>query len=408
MQDGLRVRVSLAVILNLIQDLVPAEEMLNRVQHDKYHLTPIFRRGSAVNKIVLVVVLICICAMPAHAVSYVIQDLGTLGGADSYAYGVNQLGQVVGVSDAADGTQHAFLWQNGVMTHLGAGYACGINDSGQVALTAMTSDGYYHAFIWQNGAVTDLGIGAAQAINNEGQVVGNTIASDGSEHAFLYSNGAMTDLGTLTGFPNSNAVAINNAGQVIGNAISADGNSGTNVIWQGGAVSEIPGLPNGASVLGISDAGQIVGVGFTPPGPDGTYCEQAFVWQDNVTAFLGSLREASLSWPISSALGIDNKGQVVGSSMTSQPIVNSVAQSDGFVWQNGVMTDLGTLGGQDSIAYAINDNGWIVGGSGTADGSGDACLWVPAPEPGSLVALLAGVFGLVVRRRNNRPTKVRG
>ncbi len=146
-------------------------------------------RGSAVNKILLVAVLICICAARVRAVSYVIQDLGPLGGADSYAYGVNQLGQVVGVSDAADGTQHAFLWQNGVMTHLGAGYACGINDSGQVALSAMTSDGYYHASIWQNGAVTDLGIGAAQAINNEGQVVGNTIASDGSEHAFLYSNG---------------------------------------------------------------------------------------------------------------------------------------------------------------------------------------------------------------------------
>ncbi len=130
------------------------------------------------NKIVLVAVLTCICAVPRHAVSYVIQDLGTLGGANSYAYGVNQLGQVVGVSDAADGTQHAFVWQNGVMTDLGVGQACGINDSGQVVGFSGTVSAGVHAVIWQNGAATDLTplVGDdsyAVGVGNEGQIAGH-------------------------------------------------------------------------------------------------------------------------------------------------------------------------------------------------------------------------------------------
>src|SRR5215213_12042906 len=39
-----------------------------------------------------------------------ITDLGTLGGRDSYAYGINDHGQVVGYSSTASGRDHAVLW----------------------------------------------------------------------------------------------------------------------------------------------------------------------------------------------------------------------------------------------------------------------------------------------------------
>jgi probable HAF family extracellular repeat protein len=39
-----------------------------------------------------------------------ITDLGTLGGSYSYAYGINDLGQVVGYSRTASGRDHAVLW----------------------------------------------------------------------------------------------------------------------------------------------------------------------------------------------------------------------------------------------------------------------------------------------------------
>jgi probable HAF family extracellular repeat protein len=48
-----------------------------------------------------------------------IKDLGTLrGGGYSWGAQINELGQVVGTSEAASGTEHAFLWQNGKMRDL--------------------------------------------------------------------------------------------------------------------------------------------------------------------------------------------------------------------------------------------------------------------------------------------------
>ena len=46
-------------------------------------------------------------------------DLGTLGGPDSRAVAINDLGQVIGWGAAASGETHAFLWEDGVMTDLG-------------------------------------------------------------------------------------------------------------------------------------------------------------------------------------------------------------------------------------------------------------------------------------------------
>src|SRR5215208_4910007 len=68
-----------------------------------------------------------------------ITNLGTLGGKASEAFGVNDLGQVVGTSRTESGESHAFLWKRGKMTDLGTlggGIQCaaayGINDPGQV------------------------------------------------------------------------------------------------------------------------------------------------------------------------------------------------------------------------------------------------------------------------------------
>jgi probable HAF family extracellular repeat protein len=71
-------------------------------------------------------------------------DLGTLGGRDSVAHGINDAGQVVGYSETGAGFRHSFITgPNGVgMTDLntlvslpgGAAYATGINNDGQVAV----------------------------------------------------------------------------------------------------------------------------------------------------------------------------------------------------------------------------------------------------------------------------------
>src|SRR5262245_47309110 len=76
----------------------------------------------------------------ANGTSGTMADLGTLGGTESSAAGINQSGWVVGNSNTSSGGSHAFLWTpttpngtSGTMADLGTLAAAGINDSGQVA-----------------------------------------------------------------------------------------------------------------------------------------------------------------------------------------------------------------------------------------------------------------------------------
>ncbi len=79
-------------------------------------------------------------------------DLGTLGGANSMAFDVNNRGQVVGWSNTADGGTAAFIWRNGVMTSLGdVGWngteAWAVNRRGQVVGNGQHPN--FRAVLWQ-------------------------------------------------------------------------------------------------------------------------------------------------------------------------------------------------------------------------------------------------------------------
>jgi probable HAF family extracellular repeat protein len=115
------------------------------------------------------------------------EDLGTLGGADSGAYAISGSGQVVGISHTATGASHAFRATPGQpMEDLGtlggtSSYATNINAAGQVVGTseAITPSGFQsHAFLYDNGVMVDIGKLAfdgntfANDINDVGQVVG--------------------------------------------------------------------------------------------------------------------------------------------------------------------------------------------------------------------------------------------
>ena len=65
------------------------------------------------------------------------QDLGTLGGSQSYAWYVNKSGQIVGYSQVAHGTYHGFLWPEApAMVDLGPYQAMLINNAGLVVATS--------------------------------------------------------------------------------------------------------------------------------------------------------------------------------------------------------------------------------------------------------------------------------
>ena len=68
----------------------------------------------------------------------------------------------------------------------------------------------------------------------------------------------------------------------------------------------------------------------------------------------------TLGGDYSAAFGINNQGQIVGESTTSSNVTHA------FSFANGVMSDLGTLGGDYSTAAAINNGGVIVGTAATS------------------------------------------
>jgi probable HAF family extracellular repeat protein len=164
-------------------------------------------------------------------------DLGILGspnGVDWWnsAQGVNDSGTVVGTSYDAKGNFRGFVWNNGKMTKLGTlggawseGYA--INNKGQTTGIAYTKgDLQAHAYLGSGGKMTDLGTIAGAnsttwglAINDSGVIVGYS-SFQLTYHAFVYSGGKMKDLNKLipagSGWLLLQAFGINNAGQIVG------------------------------------------------------------------------------------------------------------------------------------------------------------------------------------------------
>src|SRR5256886_13089716 len=102
---------------------------------------------------------------------------------------------------------------------------------------------------------------------------------------------------------------------------------------------------------GINNEGQVVGssgISLT----NGT--SHAFLWQNGTMTDIGN-------W---AANGINDEGQIVGSN------------GHAVLWDNGTMTDLGTLGGYNySSGSDINNVGQVVGVSTGSAGWGHAALW---------------------------------
>ncbi len=300
--------------------------------------------------------------------SYTITDLGTLGGPFSGPGNVANNGVVTGVSALPDGTQRAFLWKNGVITDIGKLALGGTNNS------AIGSN--------ENGQVTGAAETSTQDPNAENFC---GFSTNSACQAYLWQNGVMTALATLGGL-NSAASGINANGVMVGDAENTTKDSTCPapqafqfkpVIWQNGKVQELP------TVLGdqegiafaINDNGQAVGSSgicstLNPASLTNYLAVHPVLWQNGTATYLGSLGgtapNGELPGPGSTALAINNHGQVVGqSNLAGDKAFHA------FLWTKATgMQDLGTLPGDTfSGALAINDAGEIVGVSLDATGN---------------------------------------
>jgi probable HAF family extracellular repeat protein len=197
----------------------------------------------------------------------------------------------------------------------------------------------------------------------------------------------VTLLGTLGGTVSS-ASSVNDKGWVAGFANLPGDQEEHAVLWLNGAITDLGTLSGGPnSAVGFpakNNHGLLVGFSQTSSTDplreewnytctvSGHLCEGknlstlGFLWQNGVMTSL-----PTLGGNISEAFGVNNLGQAVGFAETSTPdptcVHPQVLLYEAVIWgSNGkIQTPLAPLvGDKISAAVAINDSGQVVGGSG--------------------------------------------
>jgi probable HAF family extracellular repeat protein len=334
---------------------------------------------------------------PATAqVAASITDLGSLGG-NSYAYAINDAGQVVGyaATDSTNRTLHAVRWVNGVIEDLGtlcpdpcpvaaSSQATDINELGQVVGTSITLDGTTRGFVWQedtglrslrplDGDIASVVFG----INNLGEAVGNSRSSAdfGSTRPVMWTADGIPH--ELDGWSGGSAFDINDRGQVVGQRPAQYGQT-TAAFWEAGILTDLNGACTSTSAyaFAINRFGDTAGIA--------TPCDmltRAVKWVNQ------SIHDLPTMVPDSSFVqsfdNINDAGDIVAAApfASSCPYLPTVSRAT--LWKDGGAIDLGSLAtdpcGAISEALAINDHGVVAGSSRLPSGESHAVLFTLSP-----------------------------
>ncbi len=314
----------------------------------------------------------------SFAASYRVIDLGTFGGKNAVARGINNNGDVVGEAETETGGPTPFLWTRSGLAKLDplylerSGQANDISDNGQIVGTVGD-----RAFVWGTGMISYIAPPPGQtrsfgnAINGLGIVVGTSADPDS---AFLWPGTGMAAEKLFTG---GAARDINDSGRVVGDY------NGRACLLFGGVVTYLGG--QGSVAKEINNVNQVAGWA------DG----RAVVWQNGEQFSLLDFGSDSY------ANGINDAGMVVGYA--------NFGGYRGFVWKEGRAIDVNNLIESDLMIanlLDINNSGSIVGVGIDRFGHSRAVMLLPIPEPTSSLLFLGLIFCLCgrcpdVARANN-------
>jgi probable HAF family extracellular repeat protein len=275
-----------------------------------------------------------LCGAAAHAQTYHVRDLGSLGGlGDTDAFDVAGVTpMVVGFATSASQNHRAFVWDGSTLVQIDPlgtdtqSGAIGVDGLGRIVGNSYTlGEPAVHAWRRDQGVTSLLGSFSARGVNPSGAVVGFLGVTDSwglhQDHACLLGDGevAPTDLGTLAGASWSRAYAINSSGQIVGESAGANDQGTRPVLWRQGVAIDLGtlgGAYGGASA--INDTGVVVGwsdAGGTTPANRATKFVLDVNGQVVSRVNLGTLPTlvpGAGAW--SYAFGVNNSGLIVGQS----------------------------------------------------------------------------------------------
>jgi probable HAF family extracellular repeat protein len=258
------------------------------------------------------------------------------------------------------------------------------------------------------GGIYSSGYGG---VTDNGWVSGDSsLLGDTNEHASVWRDGVITDLGTFGGansWPQKNT-----HGLLVGQAESLNSDPlnenwalgscptgpcpgpaylGYAFRWQNGLMTRLPGLGgNYSEATGDNNLGQAVGLAETATVAPTGVCSPPQVLEINAVVWGPSGKVQQQLYPLegdylSAAFGINDNGDVVGCSGTCG-IPNTPALClHAVLWRNGRVINLPSLGGAiNNYPVVINNAGQIAG---ISDPSGDATTYAVLWQNGTITSL---------------------
>ena len=317
-------------------------------------------------------------------------------------YGIIEIGNGITPNDLNDNNDvvgqignSPVLWKNGTVVPLetvnnGNGLASGINILGEISGFVVV-DNTSRTAKWNNlGNLTFTdnvhNISFGIKLNDNGTIGGTSAIVGNPSRATIWINNNPVYINmpasNIEGGCRTHVSDINNNNWAVGSACVPFSNSKTFLWKASGNMVYLPDLGLQSYAHGINNNNLIVGNVSDPV----TFSKKAAVWENEILSVI----ETPVGFFWAEAKDINSSNEIVGFYR------ESLANSFGFIFKDGVRTDLNALlpvnsGWSITKAVAINDNGAILA-EGLKNGNASSCILTPLKilEPRLIDKWIAG------------------